>query len=177
MPRCPHLHDRLRSVHGRRIETAHFLGLTISTIRRLRHGKEPVGPIHSEHLDFPPLPRRPQLTLTDNSTPSDTLLLPRYWRPQRVLFRHSHGGTGCGSAHKPFLASRASFSNPSSTVSPGACFRYHQHQPCLINLPFRFNPSGIITSPAVPVQRASGARQVLLRRILGAAEPDITASC
>jgi len=35
----------------------------------------------------------------------------------RVLFRHSHGGTGCGSAHKPFLASRASFSTPSSTLS------------------------------------------------------------
>ena len=35
-------------------------------------------------------------------------------------FRHSHGGIGCGSAHKPFLASRASCSNPSRTVSPGA---------------------------------------------------------
>jgi hypothetical protein len=44
--------------------------------------------------------------------------------PDRVLlpFRHSHGGTGCGSAHKPFLASRASFSNPSSTVSPAHTF-------------------------------------------------------
>ena len=40
-------------------------------------------------------------------------------------FRHSHGGTGCGSAHNPFFASRASFSNPSRTVSPGAYFRYH----------------------------------------------------
>jgi hypothetical protein len=45
--------------------------------------------------------------------------------------RHSHGSTGRGAAHTPFLASRASFSNPSSTVSPGAYFRYHQHQPCL----------------------------------------------
>ena len=44
-------------------------------------------------------------------------------------FRYTHGGTGCGSAHKPFLASRAWFSNPSSTVSPGAYFRYHQHPP------------------------------------------------
>ncbi len=26
---------------------------------------------------------------------------------------------------------RASFSNPSSTISPGAYFRYYQHQPCL----------------------------------------------
>jgi hypothetical protein len=34
--------------------------------------------------------------------------------------RHSHGGTGCGSTHKPFLPSRASFSSPSSTVFPGA---------------------------------------------------------
>ena len=48
--------------------------------------------------------------------------------------RHSHGGTGCGSAHKPFFASRASFSNPSSTVSPGAYFRYHQHQPSLTSV-------------------------------------------
>src|SRR6185503_7763131 len=39
-------------------------------------------------------------------------IIPRY----RVLFRHSHGGTGCGSAHKPFLASRASFSSPSNTL-------------------------------------------------------------
>jgi hypothetical protein len=46
-------------------------------------------------------------------------------------FRHSQGGTGCGSTHKPFCFSRASFSTPSSTVSPGAYFRYHQHQPCL----------------------------------------------
>ena len=49
---------------------------------------------------------------------------------QRFFFLHSHGGTGCGSAHKPFFASRASFSRPSSTVSSGAYFRYHQHQPC-----------------------------------------------
>ena len=26
---------------------------------------------------------------------------------QFLRFRHSHGGTSCGSAHKPFLASRA----------------------------------------------------------------------
>jgi hypothetical protein len=51
------------------------------------------------------------------------------YRRARPSFRHSHGGTGCGSAHKPFLASRASFSSSSSTVSPGAYFRYHQHQP------------------------------------------------
>ena len=54
--------------------------------------------------------------------------------PQRVSTRdrrHSHGGTDCGSAHNPFFASRASCSNPSSTVSPSAYFRYHQHQPCL----------------------------------------------
>src|ERR1043165_6900604 len=44
-----------------------------------------------------------------------SLLIKRYRR-----LRHSHGGTGWGSAHKPFLASRASFSNPSSIVSPGA---------------------------------------------------------
>ena len=43
------------------------------------------------------------------------------WTAHLFLFLHSHGGTGCGSAHKPFLASRASVSSPSSTVSPGAC--------------------------------------------------------
>ena len=36
---------------------------------------------------------------------------------QRFFFRHSHGGTGCGSAHKPFLASRAAFPNSLRTAS------------------------------------------------------------
>jgi len=31
---------------------------------------------------------------------------------------HSHGGTGCGSVHKPFRSSRASLSNLSNTYSP-----------------------------------------------------------
>ena len=48
-------------------------------------------------------------------------------------FRHSHGGTGCGSSHNSFRSSRASDSNISSTVFPGAYFRYHQHHPHLIN--------------------------------------------
>jgi hypothetical protein len=43
-------------------------------------------------------------------------------------FLHSHDGIGAGSAHKLFLASRASFSSFSSSVSPDAYFRYHQHQ-------------------------------------------------
>jgi hypothetical protein len=50
--------------------------------------------------------------------------------------RHSHGGTGCGAAHKPFRPSRASASNPSRTTGtrreiglgklpyPHACFEY-----------------------------------------------------
>ena len=42
-------------------------------------------------------------------------------------FRHSHDGTGLGSAHSPFLASLASCSNPLRTVFPGAYFRYQQH--------------------------------------------------
>jgi len=50
---------------------------------------------------------------------------------RHFLFRHAHGGTGAGSTHNPFLASLASFSNRSSTVSPGAYFLYHQHQPSL----------------------------------------------
>src|SRR5262245_3868453 len=69
------------------------------------------------------------------STLGGTLAAPRFigirrgHPPLGVLFRHFHGGTGRGSAHKPFLASRAFLSNPSSTVSPGAYFRNHQHQP------------------------------------------------
>ena len=51
-----------------------------------------------------------------------------------AIFRHSHGGTGCGSAHKPFRPARASFSSPSSTVSTGAYVRYHQHQPSLTSV-------------------------------------------
>ena len=41
------------------------------------------------------------------------------------LFRHSHGAKGCGSAHKPFFASRDAFSSLSSFVFPGAFIRYH----------------------------------------------------
>jgi hypothetical protein len=41
-----------------RVETGRVLGMPISTIRRLRQGKELVGPVHSELLDFPPLPRQ-----------------------------------------------------------------------------------------------------------------------
>src|SRR6185295_7425145 len=36
----------------------------------------------------------------------------------RLAFRYSHGGTGEGSIHKPFFASRASFSSFSSSASP-----------------------------------------------------------
>ena len=50
------------------------------------------------------------------------------------FFLHSHGGTGCGSAHKPFLASRACFSSFSSSASSGAYFRYHQRRPLSRNL-------------------------------------------
>src|SRR5262249_30112358 len=47
----------------------------------------------------------------------------------RLALRYTHGRGETGSAHNPLLASPASFSNPSSTVSPGAYFRYHQHHP------------------------------------------------
>ena len=33
------------------------------------------------------------------------------WTAHLFLFRHSYGGTDCGSAHKPFLISRASVGN------------------------------------------------------------------
>ena len=42
------------------------------------------------------------------------------------LFLHSHVDTGYESARKAFLLSRASTSSPSSTVSPGAYFRYRR---------------------------------------------------
>jgi len=42
----------------------------------------------------------------------------------RLQFRYSHGGPSRGSARNPFLLSRASISSISSTVSPGAYFRY-----------------------------------------------------
>jgi hypothetical protein len=51
----------------------------------------------------------------------------------RSSLLHSHGGMGAGSTHKPFFASRAFFSRLSSMESPGAYFRYHQHQPSLIH--------------------------------------------
>ena len=69
VPRFSQLHARLRSVHGRRVETGHFLGMPISTIRRLRQGKEPVGPVHSELLDFPPLPRRHGVRISPQAFP------------------------------------------------------------------------------------------------------------
>jgi hypothetical protein len=45
--------------------------------------------------------------------------------PGQTLFtdlnrRHTHGGPAVESVYNPLLASRASFSSPSSTVSPGA---------------------------------------------------------
>jgi hypothetical protein len=46
--------------------------------------------------------------LIDNSSSVET-------PPLGYRFRHSHGGTGCGSAHNLFRASLASFSNSSST--------------------------------------------------------------
>jgi len=41
-------------------------------------------------------------------------------RPYCFRFRHSHGGTGCGSTRRPRFASRAAISSSSSTASPGA---------------------------------------------------------
>ena len=58
----------------------------------------------------------------------------RYPPASAYFFFHSHGGTGCRSAHNPFCVFLASVSNPSSTVLPGAYFRYHQHQPSLTNV-------------------------------------------
>lgn len=49
----------------------------------------------------------------------------------RLRLRHSHGGTGRGSAQSPFFASRASFSSHARKVCSGAYFRYHQHQPSM----------------------------------------------
>ena len=90
--------------------------------------------IASPPPNLPPVFARSMTPPTDNSPPADTSELPLYWLPQRILFRHSHGGTGCGSVNNPFFASRASFSNTSKTVSPDAYFRYHQHQPSLTSV-------------------------------------------
>jgi len=46
-----------------------------------------------------------------------------------------------GSAHTPFFASLASFSSTSNTVSLGAYFLHHQHQPSLTNVWLTFVPS------------------------------------
>ena len=45
------------------------------------------------------------------------------------LFRHSHGGSGCGSAHKPIPDVRALISSSSRITSPGAFFWYYLHTP------------------------------------------------
>ena len=63
------------------------------------------------------------------------------------FFRHSHGGIGCGSTHNPFCPSRASFSNPSRTMPPGAYLRYHQ--PCLTSACLTCVPSDNSTSASV----------------------------
>src|SRR6476660_10524531 len=46
-------------------------------------------------------------------------------------FRYDQGGTGLELLQTPYLPLRASPCNPSSTVSPGAYFLYHQHHPSL----------------------------------------------
>jgi hypothetical protein len=59
------------------------------------------------------------------------------------------GGVGAVSTHKPFLASRASFSSFFSSVLPGAYFRYHQHHPALTRSWLTFVPSSKSTSANV----------------------------
>ena len=68
--------------------------------------------------------------------------------PRRAL-RYTHGGIGAGSAHRPIFASRASCSSLSSSVSPGAYFRYHQHQPSLTRVWLTWVPSSRNTSARV----------------------------
>ena len=65
--------------------------------------------------------------------------------------RNSHGGTRLRIGHKPFFASRASFSSFSSSTSRSAYLGYHQHTPCLTSSWLTFIPSGRITSPRVRV--------------------------
>jgi hypothetical protein len=53
---------------------------------------------------------------------TDRPFLPIDTVPLGYRFRHSHGGTGCGSAHNPFLSSRASLSNfPAPYLSAHTC--------------------------------------------------------
>jgi hypothetical protein len=65
------------------------------------------------------------------------------------LFRHSHGGTGFGSAHSPRLSALATASNISNLVSEGAYFRNHQHQPSLTSVWLTLVPSCRSTSAMV----------------------------
>jgi hypothetical protein len=60
--------------------------------------------------------------------------IPRTMIPPQLPLTFSATPTAAPAAettHKPFLASLASVSSPSNTTSPGAYFRYHQHQPSL----------------------------------------------
>src|SRR4029077_9713539 len=54
-----------------------------------------------------------------------------------------------GSAHNPFLDSRAFCSSSSSTVFPGAYFRSHQHQPSSTSVWLTLVPSSRSTSARV----------------------------
>ena len=79
-----------------------------------------------------------------------TLLM---WSMSRPLLKRSTvrmaGGRGAGSTHKTFLASHASFSIPSSSVSASAYFRYHQHQPSLTSVWLTLVPSSRNAFPRV----------------------------
>src|SRR6266705_643084 len=116
------------------------LPATAETTRHTRHDSSdsPGSSVSRQNKGPAPFGAEPSLHLTREAKPvalSEASSLYRSFgtvpireRPSLVQFRRS---TGSGSAHSPFLLSRASFSNRSSTVSTGVYFRYHQHQPSL----------------------------------------------
>lgn len=70
-------------------------------------------------------------------------------RRSRSPLRHSQGGMGFLSAHRPLLAALAPASNAFSFRSFGAYLRDHQAKPAPTSSWFRFMPSGRMTSPTM----------------------------
>src|ERR1700675_106159 len=86
--------------------------------------RHPPSPHEFPHAGGVPTEER-ALIILDEPQPS----APLHWRPQRVLFRHCHGGICVAPTHKPCFVSRACCSSLANSVFLGAYFRYHQHQP------------------------------------------------
>jgi hypothetical protein len=71
-----------------------------------------------------------------------------------LSLRHSQGGIGSASAHKPRLAAFASSSMSDSVSSSGAYFRYHQHIPAFTNSRDSVFPDSKCTLPITRLYRS-----------------------